>query len=171
MAGADVIPDTGENPATPEMDESQNLKLTFSTSTQLRKKSLSRSRRSSEIISFARSKSQSAWSSVKIRLMRQRSMPEGWRNWSTWWPSDPTPPAAVDAPHVRWPNDAEESLFCESLMGLMHRCGRFEYLSGDGDVEKKRSEEKEESKEKDDRRRRLSSLKQIRANRSASRTL
>lgn len=145
-------------------------------STPVRKwKSLSRSQRSSEIVSFARTKSQSAWSSVKVKMMKQA------------WPSDVAPSRVVVRPQeARWPNDAEESLFCESLLGVMQRCGRFDYLSlpVDGEVQKKEEEkekEKEEEKEgeeperekevKADKERRRSFLKQLRANRMSSKTI
>lgn len=161
MARADDIPEIPQRP------ESPNLRLTFSTL--VRKKSLSRSQRSTDIISFARSKSQSAWSSVKIQLMKKTSMPELWRKWSPRWPSEaPDPQAALGPEEVRWPNDAEESLFCESLLGVMQRCGRFDYLSVDDDVQEK---EKEEKVEKDDNRRRRSLFKQLRPNRNFSNTL
>lgn len=184
MADADADDDD-----IPETPDSPNLKLTFST--QGRKKSLSRGQRSSEIVSFARTKSQSAWSSVKVKLMKQTSTPELWRKWSPRRLSEATAPeAAVRAREARWPNDAEQSLFCESLLGVMKRCGRFDYISGGDDVQEKekgkekgKGKEKEKEKQKDDReevdmnndkderRRRRSLLNPLRANRNASNTL
>ncbi|MCJ1430639.1 hypothetical protein MMC29_008557 [Sticta canariensis] len=184
MADAEDIPDTPDSP---------NLKLTFST--QGRKKSLSRGQRSSEIVSFARTKSQSAWSSVKVKLMKQTSTPELWRKWSPRRLSEVCgPEAAVRAREARWPDDAEQSLFCESLLGVMKRCGRFDYISGGDDVKGKEKvkekgkgeeEEKEMEKEKqtddreevdvnndkDERKRRRSLLDPLRTNRNASNTL
>lgn len=40
----------------------------------------------------------------------------------------------------RYPEDEEQSLFCESLLGLMQRTGRFDYL----DYSKDTSEQEEE---------------------------
>lgn len=60
------------------------------------------------------------------------------------------------------PEDEEQSLFCESLLGLMQRTGRFDYLDyrKDGSEQEeqgiqaaaKKIEEQEKEKEKDRRR-------------------
>lgn len=141
-------------------------------------KSLTRRRRSSDIVSFARTKGLSAWSSVKIKLMGQPSSRDIWRRSPPWPPEDSTAQAMVFRPQeARWPDDAEESLFCESLLGLMQRCGRFDYLSGpvEADVEEKEKEKEEEKEkekeEKSAKERRRSFLRQLRANRHSSSTI
>ena len=178
MTNANTNADANAN-AVPETPDSPNLKLTFSS--QGRKKSLSKGQRTSEIVEFARTKSQSAWSSVKVKLMKQTSTPELWRKWSARRLSGaPAPDAAArsrEAREARWPDDAEHSLFCESLLGVMRRCGRFNYLSGSDDQEKRKEKEMEKQKEvemdndKDKGRRRRSLLNPLRANRNASRTI
>lgn len=59
----------------------------------------------------------------------------------------------------RHPEDEEQSLFCESLLGLMQRTGRFEYLDYGKDSSEPEEEEietthsqKEKGKKKDLRR-------------------
>ncbi|MCJ1465701.1 hypothetical protein MMC07_004320 [Pseudocyphellaria aurata] len=157
MARADDVPDRTESLEN-NVGESRSLKLTWST--QARNKSLSKTRRASEAVPFARTRtrSQSAWNSVKIKVMQQSSMPDLWQKLSTRLSSDGA--RQVGPQEGRWPNDAEESLFCDSLLGVMRRCGRFDYLSEDTEARRKEKEkgkgkktkkemEKEKEKEKE----------------------
>ncbi|MCJ1451225.1 hypothetical protein MMC28_001561 [Mycoblastus sanguinarius] len=66
------------------------------------------------------SKVQAAWNSVKTNFKARTSVPDLRR----WWSS--TSSNARD--DQRWPEDEEQSLFCESLLVLMQRSGRFDYL-------------------------------------------
>ena len=81
-------------------------------------------------------------------------MPELWRRWTPRWPSEGQDSSSRKS---KWPKDLEESLFCESLLGLMQRCGRFDYMTFDDDVQ--------EEKEGENGTRRL--LMQLRANHPA----
>ena len=59
------------------------------------------------------------------------------------------------AEEQRHPEDEEQSLFCESLLGLMQRTGRFEYLDYDGTrskQEEKNMQAVDKEKENDPRR-------------------
>lgn len=59
-----------------------------------------------------------AWKTVKTSFKGKSSMPELRRWWSTSRASE----------SMRYPQDQVESLFCESLLGLMRRSERFRYL-------------------------------------------
>ena len=68
------------------------------------------------------SKVQTAWQSVKTNFKAKTSMPD-LKRWLS-------PPRASESNSQgdRHPEDEEQSLFCESLLGLMQRTGRFDYL-------------------------------------------
>lgn len=76
---------------------------------------------------------QNAWQSVKTNFKAKTSMPDLKR-----WLSSPRASESNSQGEERHPKDKEESLFCESLLGLMQRTGRFDYLdySKDGSDQK-----------------------------------
>ena len=74
-----------------------------------------------KIFLFASTKIQSAWSSVKLKLRKQHSA-----RCSSSWSSKFT-----SQEQACWPEDEEDSQFCETLLGLMRMCGRFDYLGHD----------------------------------------
>ncbi len=80
------------------------------------------------------SKVQTAWQSVKTNFKAKTSMPDLKR-----WLSSPRA-SESNSQEDRHPEDEEQSLFCESLLGLMQRTGRFDYL----DYSKDSSEQEEE---------------------------
>ena len=69
-------------------------------------------------------KAQAAWNTVKTRL-RGKSAPDPPRWWSHSRASEPDEPTVKG---VQQPEDKENSHFCESLLGLMERSSRFDYL-------------------------------------------
>lgn len=72
------------------------------------------------MLSLASLKGQGAWSSVKTKVLKR-------------WSQRSSETANAPGQDTKWPQDAEDSLFCDSLLGLMRQCGRFDYLSGDDD--------------------------------------
>lgn len=68
-------------------------------------------------------KIQTTWQSVKTNFKAKTSMPDLKR-----WLSFPRSSESNSQAEERHPDDAEQSLFCESLLELMQRTGRFEYL-------------------------------------------
>ena len=98
------------------------------------------------------SKVQTAWQSVKTNFKAKTSMPDMRR-----WLSSSRTSESNSQGEERHPEDEEQSLFCESLLGLMQRTGRFEYLdyskdSSEPEEEEVETAQKEEVKEKDLRR-------------------
>lgn len=69
------------------------------------------------------------------------------------WLSSPRASESNSQGEERHPEDEEESLFCESLLGLMEQTGRFDYLDYSKDISEQDDErivvaEKEKVKEK-----------------------
>ena len=69
------------------------------------------------------SKIQTAWKSVRSNFKARRSMPDLKR-----WLSYPRASESSNQREQRRPEDEEQSLFCDSLLALMQRTGRFDYL-------------------------------------------
>ena len=66
------------------------------------------------------------------------------------WLSYPRASESNSQEEERRSEDGEQSLFCESLLGLMQRTGRFDYLDYSRDISKQEEEEIEEKgKEKE----------------------
>ena len=63
----------------------------------------------------------------------------------------PSPRASESNNQVKehHPEDEEQSLFCESLLGLMQRTGKFDYLDYSKDTSKQKEEGNIEAAEKD----------------------
>ncbi|KAF6229637.1 hypothetical protein HO173_011492 [Letharia columbiana] len=94
------------------------------------------------------SKVQTAWQSVKTNFKVKTSMPDLKR-----WLSSPRASESNSQGEERHPEDEEESLFGESLLGLMQQTGRFDYLDYNKDISEQDDEriviaEKEKVKEK-----------------------
>ena len=94
------------------------------------------------------SKVQTSWQSVVTNLKAKRSMPDLKR-----WLSLPRASESNSQAEERHPEDEEQSRFCESLLGLMRRTGRFEYLDYSKDSSKQ--EEKDEAAVEREREKRL----------------
>lgn len=94
------------------------------------------------------SKVQTAWQSVKTNFKAKTSM----QDLKRWLPS-PRSSESNSQGEERHPEDEEQSLFCKSLLGLMQRTGRFDYLdySKDSSEEEEGTEtaQKEREKEKE----------------------
>ncbi|CAF9913172.1 hypothetical protein IMSHALPRED_000934 [Imshaugia aleurites] len=86
-------------------------------------------------------KVQTAWQTVKTNF---KSMPD-LRRWL------PSPRASESNNQVKehHPEDEGQSLFCESLLGLMQRTGKFDYLDYSKDTSKQKEEGNIEAAEKD----------------------
>ena len=69
---------------------------------------------------------QRGWNNVKTNFKSKSSLPELRRWWSSSRVSAPN--EGSSPPEERWPQDEKESQFCESLLGLMQRTGRFDYI-------------------------------------------
>ena len=78
------------------------------------------------------SRIQSAWDTVKSNLSRRPSFTKAWRRWSRSSISE-TP---TDN-RRRKSQDDENGLFCDALLGLMHRTGRFDYLDYPKEIKEK----------------------------------
>ncbi|KAL9126256.1 MAG: hypothetical protein Q9217_004669 [Psora testacea] len=91
------------------------------------------------------SKIQSAWDTVKNNLSRRPSFTKAWRRWSR--SSNDELPAED---HTRKSQDEENSLFCDALLGLMRRTGRYDYT---GYNVKKESESSDIKADKPERKR------------------
>lgn len=107
-------------------------------------------RRSSEITNFdlptsPRSKAQAAWDSVKSNFdFKTRSSMPNLRRWlSTSRTTNSSSDAGNSSESQHRPEDETESLFCESLLGLMQQTGRFDYI--DFSKERERGAESEDN--------------------------
>lgn len=79
-----------------------------------------------------------AWKSMKSILKKPPSL-SGFRPKSTH--TNPLKRKSRNGKDKRketWPDDEEESLFCESLMALMRRCERFDWLAPSDPPQKRR---------------------------------
>lgn len=107
-------------------------------------------RRSSEgteatLPSSVDSKVQAAWSTVKHNFKARSSMPDLRR----WWPSNRAPESNTQGEQRR-PEDEEDSLFCDSLLGLMQQTGRFDYIDFSKEIiTKEKGKVKKQSQEED----------------------
>lgn len=90
------------------------------------------------------SKFQTSWNSVRRSFKARTSLPDLKR-----WLSNPRASESVSQGEERRAEDEEPSLFCESLLGLMQRTGRFDYLdySKDNNTEQKKERRKSAQKE------------------------
>lgn len=87
-----------------------------------RRKGLVNATRNTKLFSLASTKSQTVWHSIKAQIKRASPMPEFWHGKST---ESSRSRAEADP---CWPQDGEEGLFCESLMELMRRLKRYDFL-------------------------------------------
>lgn len=92
----------------------------------------------------SRAKVQTTWQSVKTNFKAKTSMPDLKR-----WLSSPRASESNSQGEERHPKDEEESLFCESLLGLMQRTGRFDYLDYSKESPVPKEEERLEVAEKE----------------------
>lgn len=79
-----------------------------------------------DLFALASTKSQTLWNSIKVQMKTMTPISEFWHR-SSAGSSGATPPNVGPL----WPQDEEESLFCESLLGLMQKFERYEYLKLD----------------------------------------
>ncbi len=84
------------------------------------------------------SKVLAAWASMKSTLRRRPSMPNPWRKSEE---TSEDPPGSKAQKKTRQQADEEEGLFCDALLGLMQRTGRFDYLDF-GEDKKERKDSK-----------------------------
>ena len=84
---------------------------------------------------------QTAWKSVRSNFKVKKSTPDLKR----WW-SYPRASESNSQREERHPEDAERSLFCESLLGLMQRTGRFDYLDYDKDTTESEKEREKQGR-------------------------
>lgn len=82
-----------------------------------RKKCLAKA---AQLLWFASTKSQIVWSSVKLTLKKHSGRC-----------SSSQSSKITSQEQTHWPKDEEDSQFCNSLLGLMRMCGRFDYLEHD----------------------------------------
>ena len=101
----------------------------------------------SEITSSAspNTKVQTAWNTVKTNFKGRSSAPDLRRWMSFTRTSEPEPPEDVTATLECQSQDERDSLFCDSLLGLMERTHRFEYLDFTRDPVKRRDFERSEN--------------------------
>lgn len=77
----------------------------------------------SESFTLTSAKSQTVWKSMKAQVKTMSPpLPELWRRK----PTESIRSPLVAEPH--WLQDEEESFFCESLIGLMQRLKRYDFL-------------------------------------------
>lgn len=79
--------------------------------------------RKSDLFTFASTRSQAVWNLVKAQV--KTVAPELWHRLS----SESTKAREEEKPF--WPEDEEDALFCESLMGLMQRFKRYDFLEAE----------------------------------------
>ena len=91
------------------------------------------------------SKVQTAWNTVKTNFKDRSSAPDLRRWMSFTRASEPEPPEDLTATPERQSQDESESLFCDSLLGLMERSHRFDYLDFTRDRVKRRNSERSEN--------------------------
>ena len=70
-----------------------------------------------------------AWCSIKRNLRKRRSLPKSWRKQSPTRSPEKKNEKNGNKGKAKWPDDPEESLFCDSLMALMRQCERYNYLA------------------------------------------
>ena len=81
------------------------------------------------------SKVQSAWKSVRTNFKAKRSIPDLKR-----WLSYPQASKSNSPEKEGHPEDEEHSRFCDSLLALMQRTGRYDYLDFNKDTPKQEEE-------------------------------
>lgn len=89
-----------------------------------RRKSLAEAARRTEFFTVAITRSQAVWNSVKAQMKTMLPVAGCWQRRSTGI-FGATTATRVES---RWPQDEEESLFCESLLGLMESFERYDFL-------------------------------------------
>lgn len=82
-----------------------------------------------------------AWKSVRSNFKVKTSTPDLKR-----WLSYPRASESNSQREERHPEDAERSLFCESLLGLMQRTGRFDYLDYNKDTTESEKEREKQGR-------------------------
>jgi hypothetical protein len=88
-----------------------------------RRKRLANATRNIELFALASAKSQTLWKSMKAQMKTMTPISELWHRSSAGSSEATTPDGGP-----LWPQDEEEGLFCESLLGLMQKFERYEYL-------------------------------------------
>jgi hypothetical protein len=88
-----------------------------------RRTRLANATRNIELLALASTKSQTLWNSMKAHMKTMTPISEFWHRNSTGSSKATTPDFGP-----LWPQDEEEGLFCESLLGLMQKFERYEYL-------------------------------------------
>lgn len=68
-------------------------------------------------------KKQSTWSSIRAGVKRRNPIPK--------WLSSSPASSDEEPPESKWPQDEFESRFCNALVALMHRSGRYHNLAQD----------------------------------------
>ena len=91
------------------------------------------------------SKVQTAWNTVKTNFKDRSSVPDLRRWMSFTRTSEPEPLEDLTATLGCRSEDERESLFCDSLLGLMERTHRFDYLDFTREPVKRRSSERSEN--------------------------
>ena len=91
------------------------------------------------------SKVQTAWNTVKTNFKDRSSAPDLRRWMSFTRTSEPEPLEDLTATLGRRSEDERNSLFCDSLLGLMERTHRFDYLDFTREPVKRRSSERSEN--------------------------
>ncbi len=91
------------------------------------------------------SKVQTAWNTVKTNFKDRSSAPDLRRWMSFTRTSEPGPPEDLKATVGPRPEDERNSLFCDSLLGLMERTRRFDYLDFTREPVKRRNSERSEN--------------------------
>ena len=91
------------------------------------------------------SKVQTAWNTVKTDFKDRSSAPDLRRWMSFTRTSEPEPPEDLTATPERQSQDESDSLFCDSLLGLMERTHRFDYLDFTTDRVKRKNSERRNS--------------------------
>ena len=87
------------------------------------------------------SKFQTAWKTVKTNFKDRSSVPDLRRWMSFTRTSEPEPPEDHTATLPYRSEDERDSLFCDSLLGLMERTHRFDYLNFSREPVKRRNSE------------------------------
>ena len=90
------------------------------------------------------SKVQTAWNTVKTNFRDRSSAPDLRRWWSFTRTSEPEPPEDLTETPECQSRDESDSLFCDSLLGLMEKTRRFDYLDFTRERVRRRNSERSE---------------------------
>ena len=83
------------------------------------------------------SKIQAAWDTVKTNFSRRPSLTKAWRRWSRSSVTDQSQSEDL----ARKSQDKEDGLFCDALLGLMQRTGRYDYFDYSRDTTREERKE------------------------------